>query len=257
MESDAFEARMRAGEYFHTLRLLSGAWTVLRVDGRSFSRFTEAHFDKPFDARFRNFMVTTAHRLLEELHGIYAYTESDEISVCFPPDWNLFDRELEKLVSLSAGIASATFSLACGKAAYFDSRAWLGVNVAQVIDYFQWRQSDAARCALNGWCYWTLRKDGQSVSQATRRLEGASQSDKHELLFAHGINFNDLPLWQKRGTGLYWETYAKEGYNPVSRQTVWAERRRIITNADLPMKDEYAAFLNNILTANALTNSPE
>lgn len=257
MESDAFEARMRAGEYFHALRLLPGAWTVLRVDGRSFSRFTETHFEKPFDARFRDFMVTTAQRLLEELHGVYAYTESDEISVCFAPEWNLFDRELEKLVSLSASIAGATFALACGKPTYFDSRAWLGVNVAQVIDYFRWRQSDAARCALNGWCYWTLRQNGHSVSQATRRLEGVRPSDKHELLFAHGINFNDLPAWQKRGTGLYWETYAKEGYNPVTRQTVLAERRRIVANAELPMKDEYAAFLDNLLSANALTNSPE
>ena len=44
MESDAFETKMRAGECFHALRLMPGAWTVLRVDGRSFSRFTENPF---------------------------------------------------------------------------------------------------------------------------------------------------------------------------------------------------------------------
>lgn len=257
MESDAFENKMRAGEVFHALRLLPDAWTVLRVDGRSFSRFTETHFDKPFDARFRDFMVTTAHALLQELHGVYAYTESDEISVCFPPDWNLFDREVEKLVSLSASIAGATFSLACGKPAYFDSRIWMGVDAVRVVDYFRWRQSDAARCALNGWCYWTLRQNGASVTQATRQLEGASQSDKNELLFAHGINFNDLPAWQKRGTGLYWETYQKEGFNPITQESVPAQRRRICVNAELPMKDEYAAFLHNLLTSSPLTNVPE
>jgi tRNA(His) 5'-end guanylyltransferase len=43
-------------------------------------------------------MVETAKALLSELDGIYAYTESDEISVLFPPDCDLFDRSLEKIV---------------------------------------------------------------------------------------------------------------------------------------------------------------
>jgi len=29
-----------------------------------------------------------------------------------------------------------------------------------------------------------------------------SIAGKNELLFQHGVNFNDLPLWQKRGIGL-------------------------------------------------------
>jgi tRNA(His) 5'-end guanylyltransferase len=37
-----------------------------------------------------------------------------------------------------------------------------------------------------------------------------------ELLFQHGINFNDLPNWQKRGIGLYWETYDKPAYGQRS-----------------------------------------
>jgi tRNA(His) guanylyltransferase len=40
---------------------------------------------------------------------------------------------------------------------------------------------------------------------------GLSIADKNELLFQHGINYNDLPNWQKRGTGLYWEDYEKIG----------------------------------------------
>src|SRR5207249_1656476 len=67
-----------------------------------------------------------------------------------------FDRKLEKVVSLSAGIASAAFTQACGVPVHFDSRVWLGADAALVVDYFRWRQADAARCALHGWCYWTL-----------------------------------------------------------------------------------------------------
>jgi len=247
VKNEEFEARMRAMECFHSLRLLPGAWPIVRVDGRGFSRFTEARFEKPFDARFREIMVATATALLEEMDGIYAYTESDEISVLFPPEWDFFDRELEKIVSLSAGIASATFTQTCGERAHFDSRVLLAVNEEAVSDYFRWRQSDAARCALNGWCYWTLRKAGSSVKEATETLEGKSTGYKNELLFSHGINFNDLPLWQRRGTGLYWETYEKEGYNPLRAEKVVAIRRRIRIDSTLPMKEEYARFLLRLL----------
>jgi tRNA(His) 5'-end guanylyltransferase len=153
MKHDDLDAQMRQLEYFHSLRFLPGAWIVLRLDGHGFSRFTEERFDKPFDLRLHDFMVQTARTLLETLQGLFAYTESDEISVLLPRAWDLYDRELEKIVSLSAGLASAEFTRACGEMAYFDSRAWLGVSDEQVVDYFRWRQADATRCALSGWCY--------------------------------------------------------------------------------------------------------
>src|SRR5262249_19871664 len=111
MKPTEMDARMRALEYFHSIRLLPGAWPVLRLDGRSFSRFTEERFEKPFDAKFHELMLKTTQILVEELQASYAYTESDEISLLFPRAWGLFDRELEKTVSVSAGIASAAFSL--------------------------------------------------------------------------------------------------------------------------------------------------
>ena len=146
---------------------------MIRLDGRGFSRFTERRFDKPFDARFSDLMVATAEALLLELGGRYAYTESDEISVLFEPGLDLFGRGVEKLVSISAGIAAAAFTHAASEPAHFDSRLWVGVGVSDVVDYFSWRQADAARCALNGWCYWTLRTAGQSRQQAT----GPARSD--------------------------------------------------------------------------------
>ena len=96
MRPDEFEGRMRALEVFHALRLPPGSWVILRLDGRGFSRFTESRFEKPFDARFHDGMVQVARAVLEDLQGLYAYTESDEVSVLLPPGWDLFDRELEK-----------------------------------------------------------------------------------------------------------------------------------------------------------------
>jgi len=247
MNADDFEARMRAGECFHALRAPPGAFIVVRVDGRSFSRLTERLASKPFDPSFHEWMVEAASGLLTTLHAVYAYTESDEISVLLPRDTDIFDREVEKLVSVAAARASGTLSLACKEVVEFDGRIWVGAREQDVVDYFRWRQSDAARCALNGWCYWTLRNAGASQKTATARLEGASVAAKNELLFEHGVNFNDVPAWQRRGTGVYWEMYAKTGQNPVTGETLTAMRRRVCVDESLPMKEEYSAFIGRFL----------
>jgi tRNA(His) 5'-end guanylyltransferase len=243
MKPDILEERMRALEWYHSLTFPMGSWVILRLDGRSFSRLTEAQFEKPFDERFHQLMSTTARGLLEELQASYVYTESDEISVLLPRNFDLFDRELEKTLSISASIAAATFSLAHGQPAQFDARACLASLDDQVVDYFRWRQADATRCALNGWCYWTLRKQGLSPAQATSTLEGKGTDFKNELLFQAGINFNQLPLWQRRGTGMYWQEVPHEGYNPVLKQNVLTTRRRVVENRELPLSDQYAGFL--------------
>lgn len=250
MESDVFEKQMRALEYFHNLRFLPGVWAVIRVDGRGFSKFTKSRFDKPFDRKFHDLMVQTATALLTGLHGIYAYTESDEISVLVPPSWDMFDRVLEKAISISASIASATFTHACQTPVNFDSRVWLGADTSQVVDYFRWRQADATRCTLNGWCYWKLREAGKSAKEATATLDNQTVAFKNELLFQHGINFNNLPTWQRRGTGLYWEAYEKRGYDPIKEKEVVATRRRVKVDEELPMKEAYDRFIQRILDTN-------
>jgi len=60
VDSDRFEVYMRQFAYYHSLRLLPETWTVLRVDGRGFSRLTASAFAKPFDARFHDLMARTA-----------------------------------------------------------------------------------------------------------------------------------------------------------------------------------------------------
>jgi tRNA(His) guanylyltransferase len=247
MNQNEFESRMRAGEAFHSLQVPQGVWTVLRLDGRGFSRFTKQHFEKPFDARFHELMRHTAQAVMREWEGLYAYTESDEISLLLPLTWTHFDREVEKLVSLSAATASVAFSLAFGQAAHFDCRIWIG-DSEEVLDYFRWRQSDALRCALNGWCYWTLRGKGLRVQSATEALEKQSLGQKIALLLEHGIEFEELPAWQRLGVGLYWENYQKAGVNPLSGQSVVATRRRVAVNEKLPISDDYARWLTSLMT---------
>lgn len=86
------------------------------------------------------------------------------------------------------------------------------------------------------------------MQEATKQLEGRSVSFKNELLFQHGINFDKLPNWQKRGMGVMWSDVPKEGFNPVTKETVQTTRRELLIEYDLPLREEYAAFIAGILS---------
>ena len=87
-----------------------------------------------------------------------------------------------------------------------------------------WRQADAARCALNGWCYWTLRSEGATARAATSRLDGLEVSGKNELLYARGITFAEVPAWQRRGVGLWFEEFVKDTPVPAVRRSMRIRR---------------------------------
>ena len=78
-------------------------------------------------------------------------------------------------------------------------------------------------------------------------LEGQTVAFKNELLFQNGINFDKLPSWQKRGMGVYWETYEKQGFNPVTGKTETAERRALKVDEEIPIREEYSEFIANLL----------
>ena len=107
-------------------------------------------------------------------------------------------------------------------------------NQELVADYFRWRMEDAHRNCLNSWCYWTLRKEGLSASKASKELKGKSIAFKNELLFQRGINFNDLPVWQRRGVGVYWREFQKMGHNPITGEDIPTTRREVFADYDLP-----------------------
>lgn len=220
MNSAQLSQSMRRLELFQQTRALDSAWIILRLDGRGFSKLTEAHFEKPFDPRFKEAMTIAALATAQDLNAKLVYTQSDELSLLLPQDTQLFDRRVEKLTTLAASLASVSFALHTQLPVQFDGRLWLGASLEQVRQYFLWRQHDATRCALSTLCYWTLRNEGLSASAANQQRHKSSVSQKNELLFARGINFNDLPVWQRRGTVTLWQSFDKEGFNPISGQTV-------------------------------------
>jgi tRNA(His) 5'-end guanylyltransferase len=252
MKFNVLDKKMRAFEESLDQFVLPDVFIVVRLDGRSFTRLTKEllPLERPFDERFRDAMISTVTHLMENGFKVrYGYTQSDEISLLLDKDENAFGRRTRKLISILAGEASARFTQAIGALGVFDCRIIPLPAEDLVVDYFRWRGEDAHRNSLSAWCYWTLRKNGLSIADATRSLQGLSVADKNNLLFEQGINYNDLPAWQKRGIGFGYCMVTSSPVNPVARESVDVTRRKLQIEMNLPLGAEYDSMLRRLLTA--------
>lgn len=177
-------------------------YTILRADGKSFHTFTRG-CEKPYDARLVETMDVTALALCREAQGsVFAFVQSDEISVLLTDFATItteawFDGNLQKIVSVGASVVTAAFNAQYGDGtsdrpqALFDCRAFTIPDPVEVVNYFVWRQQDASRNSIQG------------LAQAHfshKQLHGLNINELQELLFREkGINWNDLPIEQKRG----------------------------------------------------------
>jgi len=109
--------RMKLYEEVTRGKLPPRTYTLIRVDGRSFSKFTKK-FKRPFDDDFVNMMNQTAIALCEEAQGCkIGFVQSDEISIIMTDfdDINTsswFDGIVQKICSNSASITTKAFNKA-------------------------------------------------------------------------------------------------------------------------------------------------
>ncbi len=209
-------------------KLIRRTPVVIRIDGKAFHTFTRG-FKRPFDDVLIKNMQETAKYLCENIQGCQlAYTQSDEISLLLidyqrfeTSAW--FDYEIQKMCSISASMATVAFNKifrdtvgelhikgalekeyscilykAAQKGAMFDSRVF-NIPREEVTNYFYWRQLDASRNSI------------QMVGQANfshRELQHKSCNDIQDILMIQkGINWNDFPTYQKRGSCVVKENY--------------------------------------------------
>ena len=198
---DNFGNRMKEFEGLEAARMACPLLPIMiRLDGKGFSKWTKG-LKRPFDADLSNVMIGTALHLAEELNASCAYTQSDEISLVLYSDnyskETIFNGKFQKLVSVSASIATAHFNNTARKIwpdkplALFDSRAWTVPTKGEAANAFLWRQQDATK---------------NSISMAARHyyshkeLQGKKGSEMQEMLFQKGVNWNDYPDFFKSGT---------------------------------------------------------
>jgi len=215
-------------------RLTTTSPFVIRLDGRSFHTLT-ASFEKPFDSTLSDYFVKTTEALFSEsgLSPDFAYTFSDEISLYIQNP--VFDSRLEKLVSVAASFASSAFTLYSNNETplAFDARI-IPLSRELIPEYFAWRQAEAWRNHINGYCQKILRDEGLSPSAAQKQLDSLNAADLHELAFSRGVNLAQTPAWQRRGIAIYRGTQEKDGYNPITKETTRVTRNIAVIDRNLP-----------------------
>lgn len=202
--SDNTDIAVRMKEYerrFTELRCMQMVPMLCRIDGKCFHTFTRG-LGRPYDERLSNLMVDTAKSLLKETHANCAYTQSDEISLCWYTGRidaeQFFGGKAQKVASICASIATAFFNSHLsripekdGELALFDARVWELPNIHEAANYFVWREQDATRNSI--------AMAAQSV-YSHKELYDRNCSEMQEMLFQKGINWNDYPRFFKRGT---------------------------------------------------------
>jgi tRNA(His) guanylyltransferase len=188
--------------------LMRRMYTIIRCDGKSFSNYTKC-LKRPFDDGLIADMNATTIALCQGIQGAkLGYVQSDEISIVLTDFDTLksdawFDGNVQKMVSISASIATAEFNrfrlkrnlsiledILGFRMATFDARVFQLPTRDEVINYLLWRQKDATRNSIS------------SVAQSLyshNELNKKSSNEKQEMIFQKGINWDKFTSREKRG----------------------------------------------------------
>lgn len=243
---------------------------ILRVDGKAFHTYTKGLKKvpgMPCDANLEEVMNITAIKLCEEIQGAQmAYVQSDEISILIHGYKKLtsqgwFDNKLMKMVSVSAAIASATFTMESWriwsplpkkvpahptpefycqqmlglKPAYFDSRAFV-LPESDVCNYFIWRQQDATRNSVQ-----MLARSLYSHKECNNK----NGSQLQEMTFQKGRNWNDEPTSFKRGRCIV--KMLEDIRVPVPPVGTFVARSRWAVDAEIPIFTSDREYVDKFL----------
>lgn len=208
-------------------KLMRRCPVAIRIDGKAFHTFTRG-FHKPFDEVLIKSMQETMKYLCENIQGcVLGYTQSDEITLILVDYKKLtssawFDYKVQKICSIAASMATMAFNKAfvkevkkysfelsmgihtdeerrlldiydkaIDKGAMFDARCF-NIPKEEVTNLCYWRQDDASRNSI------------QMVGQANfshKELHKKSRNNIQDMLMTQkGINWNDFPTYQKRGS---------------------------------------------------------
>jgi tRNA(His) guanylyltransferase len=203
---DEFGDRMKRYEMIEAgRRFLPLLPVVARLDGRAFSSWTQG-LGQPFDMRFTDLMVRVTKELVNHTQACIGYTQSDEISLAwYSPNYDsqiFFDGRIMKMTSVLASVTTYYFNehkrqyLATDinqvvTPAFFDCRVWQLPTLEEATNAILWREQDATK---------------NSVSSAARcyyspnQLHGQGRADMMDMLHRAGVNWNDYPVYFKRGT---------------------------------------------------------
>lgn len=237
MKNDSLGDRMKQYESQTTSQVLIPMLPAFaRLDGKAFHTFTKG-LQRPYDERLSNLMVDLTRYLVSETNANCGYTQSDEITlVWYQPNYKAAIYQAGRIFKMEthlAAMASVWFNKQlvtyipekADTNPIFDCRVWNVPTLEEAYHTFLWREKDATKNSIS--------MAAQSV-YSHNALEKMNGSQKQEMLFQKGINWNDYPPFFKRGT------YVQRQTKMVKYSVVELDR--------LPLK--HAARLNPDLEVN-------
>ena len=241
------ELGLRMKTYYEQIpktKLMRRCPVAIRLDGKSFHTWTK-NFQKPFDEVLIKSMQETMKYLCENIQGcVFGYTQSDEITLILIDYQKLtsqawFDYEVQKIVSISASMATLAFrdffkksmaeEISVIEDEFLDNgdfnpkyknkeinKLWLthkrasekraifdarcfNIPKEEAANLIYWRQLDAIRNSI------------QMVGQANfshREIQNKSCNDIRDMLKTQKeIDWDDFPMHQKRGSCCVYRNY--------------------------------------------------
>lgn len=210
---DSFGDRMKGYENVYRTKLPKRLPVIIRIDGKAFHTYTKG-LNKPFDKMLTNAFWETCKYLCANIMGCkVAYHQSDEITLLLTnydklttESW--FDNNIQKIASIAASMTTAKFNEIMQQQhpkkslAMFDARVWV-LPHDEVNNAFLWRQQDATKNSVS------MVAQANFSHKQLQGLNGSQMQDK--LMLEKNINWNDLPVWQKRGVCVIKQYFEKNG----------------------------------------------
>lgn len=239
MDNKSFADKMREMQMSSSTVLPSHSYLILQLDGRAFHTWTRG-LKRPFDDEFIDGMDKVATVLAKEISGIkFGYVQSDEINFLIT-DWDTPDTQsyygnrVQKIVSTSAGLASAVLSGLFPNKGYavFDSRLFVAPTKESVVDWFHWRQTDA------------IKNSVRAVANnrfSHKALTGVSTPEAKVMLTEIGDSWENYSDGEKNGRLVFKEPYTetKTFFHKKEKQEkkILIEGTRWVTSGVKPFKE--------------------
>jgi len=195
----------KVDEICSDMRILEGSFYV-RLDGWNFRSLAKRlGLEKPFDRFLAECLVETSKASFKAFNPDLAFLFSDEINLLFST-YTAFDRRLEKIDSIFAGLASSSLYKFLSRRysdlpeISFDCRV-IPVKGGETLEYLIWRQKEARRNCYNAYAQQcVIGKNGLEPRMATEKLKNVKLKDLKSLIQQHGIRLSEIPRWHERAS---------------------------------------------------------
>ena len=238
-------------------KLLRDTFICVDINATDFDKFCIDHnFLSPFDDRIIKLNAMCARHVMEDFSDIdICFGFECEFSFIFKRTTEIFNRRRDKILTNLVSLFASTFTYKWGdffkeeKLKYpptFFASITLFPRLRTVKDYLLFQQLKATQKCANKYATNVLERMLKyhckielpskidivlnTEEDIQKLLDTLCFSDINEIFFHHGINFNSLPDWHKRGKLLFRNKKIIETSDDLSskKKDFWKKNKKLL-----------------------------